>query len=66
MSVLQTTLLGVVGSFVGGFLGRLFFGRGDGFVQPSSWIGSVVGSVTVLLVYLQLERRSVGQAPATH
>ena len=58
MSVLQTILLGVVGSFVGGFLGRLLFGRGDSFVQPSSWIGSVIGAVIVLLVYLQLKRRS--------
>jgi uncharacterized membrane protein YeaQ/YmgE (transglycosylase-associated protein family) len=58
LSVLQTILLGVVGSFVGGFLGRLLFGRGDGFVQPSSWIGSVIGAVIVLLVYLQIKRRS--------
>lgn len=58
LSVLQTLLLGVVGSFVGGFLGRLLFGRGDGFVQPSSWIGSVIGAVIVLLVYLQVRHRT--------
>ena len=58
MSVLQTILLGIVGSFVGGFLGRLLLGRGDGFVQPSSWIGSVIGAVIVLLVYLQIRRRN--------
>ena len=58
MGVLQTILLGIVGSFVGGFLGRLIFGAGDGFVQPSSWIGSVIGAVIVLLVYLQIKRRS--------
>ena len=58
MSVLQTILLGVVGSFVGGFLGRILFGRGDGFIQPSSWIGSVIGAVIVLLVYLRVQRRS--------
>lgn len=58
MSVLQTILLGVVGSFVGGFLGWIFFGRGDGFIQPSSWIGSVIGAGIVLLVYLQIKRRS--------
>ena len=34
MSVLQIILLGVVGLFVGGFLGRLLFGSGDGYVQP--------------------------------
>jgi uncharacterized membrane protein YeaQ/YmgE (transglycosylase-associated protein family) len=58
MSVFQTLLLGVVGSFVGGFLGRLLFGSGDGFIQPSSWIGSIIGAVLVLLVYLQIKRRS--------
>ena len=65
MSVLQTILLGIVGSFVGGFLGRLLFGRGDSFVQPSSWIGSVIGAVIVLLVYLQLKRRSHTSARTT-
>lgn len=63
MSVLQTILLGIVGSFVGGFLGRIFFGSGDGFVQPSSWIGSIIGAVIALLVYLQIKRRS-GTQPA--
>lgn len=58
MSILQTLLLGVVGSFIGGFLGRLLFGSGDGFVQPSSWIGSIIGAVLVLLVYLQIKRRA--------
>ncbi len=58
MSVLQTLLLGVVGSFVGGFLGRILFGSGDGFVQPASWIGSIIGAVIVLLVYLQVKKRS--------
>lgn len=53
MSVGQTVLLGVVGSFVGGFLGDLLFGRGrsaDG-LEPAGIIGSVIGSVIVLLVY---------------
>lgn len=58
MSILQTLLLGVVGSFVGGFLGRLLFGSGDGFIQPSSWIGSIIGAVIVLLVYGSVKRRT--------
>jgi len=57
MSVLQTLALGVVGSFVGGFLGRLLFGHGDSLVQPSSWIGSIIGSVIVLLVFLKVKDR---------
>ena len=60
MSVLQTILLGIVGSFVGGFLGRLLFGGNDGdsFVQPSSWIGSIIGAIIVLVIYLAIKRRS--------
>ncbi len=57
MSVVATILLGIVGSFVGGFLGRLLFHYGSGFVQPSSWIGSIIGAVIVLLIYLQIQGR---------
>lgn len=53
MSLAGTWLLGVVGSFVGGFLGYLLFGSDieDGAVQVSGLIGSVLGSVVVLLIY---------------
>ncbi|MCW2494830.1 GlsB/YeaQ/YmgE family stress response membrane protein [Jatrophihabitans sp.] len=54
--------LGIVGSFVGGFLGYLLFGHdsGDGFIQPSGIIGSVIGSVIALLVYRRMgSRRSL-------
>ena len=57
MTVPQTILLGVVGSFVGGFLGRLLFHHGTGFVQTSSWLGSIIGAVIVLMVYLRVQRR---------
>jgi uncharacterized membrane protein YeaQ/YmgE (transglycosylase-associated protein family) len=48
-----TILLGIVGSFVGGFLGYLIFGhdKHGGFFQPSGLIGSIIGSVIVLLIY---------------
>ena len=65
MSVLQTLLLGVAGSFVGGSLGWVLFGRGDGFIQPSSWLGSLIGAVIVLLVYLLIKRRSHHPRPTT-
>lgn len=57
MGIGQTILLGIVGSFVGGFLGRILFGQGNSFVQPSSWIGSIIGSVIALVIYLQLRKR---------
>jgi uncharacterized membrane protein YeaQ/YmgE (transglycosylase-associated protein family) len=48
-----TILLGIVGSFIGGFLGYLLFGhdKGEGLLQPSGIIGSVIGSVIALLIY---------------
>ena len=47
MSMFMTMVLGVVGSFVGGGLSYLIFGSGEGWVQPSGWIMSVIGAVRV-------------------
>jgi uncharacterized membrane protein YeaQ/YmgE (transglycosylase-associated protein family) len=57
MTVGQTIILGIVGSFIGGFLGRLLFHHGGGFVQTSSWIGSIIGAVIALLIYTRFEQR---------
>lgn len=48
-----TWLLGVVGSFVGGFLGYVIFGADldDGAVQMGGVFGSIIGSIVVLLLY---------------
>lgn len=60
LSVLATIVLGIVGSFVGGFIGYLLFrsDRQDGFFQPSGIIGSIIGSVIVLLLYLKFGNRA--------
>ena len=51
MSIPATIMLGIVGSFVGGFLASLI-GRGDGsWLSTSGIIGSVIGAVIALLVY---------------
>ncbi len=42
LSIPMTILLGIVGSFVGGFL------------QPAGIIGSIIGAIIVLLVYLKV------------
>jgi uncharacterized membrane protein YeaQ/YmgE (transglycosylase-associated protein family) len=61
MSVLQTWLLGVVGSFIGGFIGYLLFRNDDddGWVQPAGFIGSVIGAVIALLAYRAMQRRRI-------
>lgn len=56
ISVLMTIVIGIIGSFVGGFLGYLIFHHNSsgGFVQPSSWIGSIIGAIIVLFIYLRV------------
>jgi uncharacterized membrane protein YeaQ/YmgE (transglycosylase-associated protein family) len=59
MSIGMTLLLGIVGSFVGGFLGKLLFGAdaGEGFLQPAGIIGSIIGAILVLLIYIGVTNR---------
>jgi uncharacterized membrane protein YeaQ/YmgE (transglycosylase-associated protein family) len=59
MGILLTIVLGIVGSFVGGFLGFLIFGSdpNGGFLQPSGIIGSILGSIIVLGLYVFFARR---------
>ena len=62
MGLLGTWLLGVLGSFVGGFLGYLLFGRDidDGAVQLSGIIGSVIGAIVLLLIWRAFSHRQRG------
>jgi uncharacterized membrane protein YeaQ/YmgE (transglycosylase-associated protein family) len=59
MSIPMTILLGIVGSFVGGFLARLIFGdNGGGFLQPAGIIGSIIGAIIVLLIWTRVAGRN--------
>lgn len=53
MGLGATMLLGIVGSFIGGFLGYVLFGTDleEGALQPSGLIGAVIGAMIALLVY---------------
>jgi uncharacterized membrane protein YeaQ/YmgE (transglycosylase-associated protein family) len=57
MGIFGTLLLGVVGSFVGGFLWTLLFGGGD-LLATSGLIGSIVGAIIALLIYRAMSSRS--------
>ncbi len=61
IGILLTIVLGIVGSFVGGFLGFLIFGSdpNGGFLQPSGIIGSIIGAIIVLGIYVAVSRRRV-------
>jgi len=52
-----TILLGVAGSFVGGFLATTLMGREQ---QSAGWIGSIIGAIVLLFIYrLIVGRRAV-------
>lgn len=59
MGCLMTTLLGVIGSFVGGFISSFIFGYDP--LQPGVHYGgllmSVIGAVIVLLIAARLAPR---------
>jgi uncharacterized membrane protein YeaQ/YmgE (transglycosylase-associated protein family) len=52
-----TTLLGVIGSFVGGFLSSLFSRQPVSLFRPSGIIGSIIGALIVLAIYLGVSHR---------
>jgi uncharacterized membrane protein YeaQ/YmgE (transglycosylase-associated protein family) len=59
MGFWATVLLGIVGSFVGGFLGYALFDKDldQGALQTSGIIGSIIGAIIVLLIYRAVNRR---------
>lgn len=56
LGIIATTLLGVAGSFVGGFLASLLRGGNWRVVEPSGFIGAVVGAFVLLLLGSALGR----------
>ena len=63
MSFVQTAILGIVGSFIGGYLGYVHYGHDfdDGALQASGVVGSIIGAVIALLIYNATTRRRVGR-----
>ncbi|MDQ3643851.1 MAG: GlsB/YeaQ/YmgE family stress response membrane protein [Actinomycetota bacterium] len=59
MGIGATILLGIVGSFVGGFLADVLFrdDATDRGIGPVGIIGSVIGAIIVLLIYRAVTSR---------
>jgi uncharacterized membrane protein YeaQ/YmgE (transglycosylase-associated protein family) len=66
--LIVTTLLGIVGAVIGGYLGRFLLGYGNstdsgGVTQPGflmSLVLAVVGAIVLLAIYRLLTRGRVG------
>ena len=59
MGVVGTIVLGIIGSFVGGFLADVLFrdDADDRGLNPAGIIGSIIGAIIVLLVYRMVTSR---------
>jgi len=62
IGIFGTIAIGVIGSFVGGFIGYALFHKdaSEGALQPSGILGSIVGAIIVLLVYRAVSGRNRG------
>jgi uncharacterized membrane protein YeaQ/YmgE (transglycosylase-associated protein family) len=57
LGLLMTGVLGVAGSFVGGFIGRIFSKPAPGAkFQPAGFFMSVIGAFVLLLLWGRLAR----------
>jgi uncharacterized membrane protein YeaQ/YmgE (transglycosylase-associated protein family) len=54
MGCLATVILGVIGSWVGGFFGYLLWGGVERGIHPAGFLGALIGSVIVLLIYRRM------------
>ena len=57
LGFVMTTLLGVAGSFLGGF--AVYLIRGGEMLQPTSYLGSLFGALVLLAVGIGSHRRRV-------
>ena len=57
MGLGMTTLLGIIGSFVGGFISSLFSHRPVSLFHSSGIIGSIIGALIVLAIYMGVTNR---------
>jgi uncharacterized membrane protein YeaQ/YmgE (transglycosylase-associated protein family) len=51
--IIITAIIGVVGAFLGGFIAKVLgFGDPiDEFFDLSTWLGAIIGSIVLLLIY---------------
>jgi uncharacterized membrane protein YeaQ/YmgE (transglycosylase-associated protein family) len=55
INLLWTSLLGIGGSFLGGYISSIFRKPMDGKIEPAGCFMSVVGSILLLLIWRALQ-----------
>jgi uncharacterized membrane protein YeaQ/YmgE (transglycosylase-associated protein family) len=56
MGWIMTIVLGIVGSFVGGFITSLFMGSETIGARAAGWIMSTIGAMIVLFIYSKVAK----------
>ena len=59
MGFILTCLLGVAGSFLGGYIGTMIHGGPMDATQPAGWIGATLGALLLLFLYGMFAKRTV-------
>jgi uncharacterized membrane protein YeaQ/YmgE (transglycosylase-associated protein family) len=61
--IIVTTLIGIAGAFIGGLVAKLLgFGDPiDEFFDLSTWLGAIIGSIVLLLIYRAVVGRGRGR-----
>ena len=54
MGWIATTILGVIGSLLGGVVSQMLFAGGLGEPHAAGWIGSIIGALVVLAIGLKV------------
>ena len=57
LGFIATTLLGIIGAFVGGFLASIFSGAPWRALHPSGFIGAVIGAIIILVIGEMMAKR---------
>ena len=58
MGFILTTLLGIGGSFAGGYIGSMLSGQPLDAAGPAGWIGAILGALLLLFIYGMVAGRS--------
>ena len=58
MGILMTIVLGIAGSFVGGFIARLIWHTDGSYIHPGGLILSILGAILLLWVWRMVRART--------